>query len=443
MGESMTLATVKGSMVRVALLACLTTQVFGQVATPDDLRLHGAVKRMFDAGIGPNRSAAELQAAYNFARRIGPGDPRVTYAWALFQYRRMKRDEAMQLFSGVARQAAEPYFPAWQTHINLLLMSSKSRTKGLSEIKALAQQLTTAKAPATRIERVAMAGWVSEVLAAVKKTTAREADIKAVEATEQQVREQFDAAGISESWEAGRLATEHRFKKIKLDDKAQSEVKQQKARIKAANTINKIDKRLDDISVDSATSELGKADLNAAVREKLDEISDEFKRLERAYELLDQQARDVHTSLGEAIQDLANYKIYGTTSPRRTSRPDPPDASNRRLWRLQREAGEWQVRYGSLVDEANAVVRQAHNLAAHRNRVVQEFQRRTGQIVKQQINMSKWTSRLKDRKEKTAHGSKEAKQPRRISFRTLMSFDMNTERERLLATLKPVQNDGD
>jgi hypothetical protein len=143
----------------VLLTACISPALSQtkQLSSTQQATLHDVVSRMFEAGIGAKRSATKAQALFEQAKRISPGDSRVLYAWGLIQYRRMKRDEAMELFAKSADGSSQTYFPARKTAAWLLIGSTKNRKKGLMEIQTLAQQLATANDKQQHSERVAIA----------------------------------------------------------------------------------------------------------------------------------------------------------------------------------------------------------------------------------------------------------------------------------------------
>ena len=408
-----------------------------QLSSTEQSRLHDVVSQMFEAGIGAKRSATKAQALFEQAKRISPNDSRVIYAWGLIQHRRMKRDEAMELFAKAADGSSQTYFPARKTAIWLLIGSTKNREKGLMEIQKLAQQLADTNDEQRRSERVATARWVSEVLAAAKKTTTKATAIAEIEAVEQKIRPILDTAGLSDSWAAGRLAIENRYAAELQDDAARIAAAAKKAEADSKTTISKIEKRLKELNKDSKTSELDKTDLRAAIHETLSRIAAEFGRLERDYQFLDRQARSAQLAIDDVLKRITAHEFLGTQQ-------NIPSQANRQSGRqlalvLQQELARWQSEYWEIVGKANGVITQANSLGAYRARVVQDFERRTGEIVKKQNEMSKWTARLKQRKKKAGKkgvaSKQKPKRPKKITFRMLMPFDIKNERDSLLATI--------
>ena len=438
-------------LICVLLTMCIESAVSQtkQLSSTEQSRLHDVVSQMFEAGIGAKRSATKAQALFEQAKRISPNDSRVIYAWGLIQHRRMKRDEAMELFAKAADGSSQTYFPARKTAIWLLIGSTKNRKKGLMEIQTLAQQLADANDEQRRSERVATARWVSEILAAVKKTTTKAAAIAEIEAVEQKIRPILDTAGLSDSWAAGRLAIENRYSAELQDDAARIAAAAKKAEADSKTTISKIEKRLKELNKDSKTSELDKTDLRAAIHETLSRIAAEFGRLDRDYQFLDRKARSVRLSIDDVLKRITAFQTFGRTNPGRLGRGGAnlpqqlqQQQQNNQELLLQQELARWQGEYWSIVDQANGIVAQANNLGGYRNRVIQDFERRTGEIVKKQNEMSKWTTRLKQRKKKVRKDDVTSKQkpkrPKKITFRMLMPFDIKAERDRLLATFATV-----
>ena len=154
-------------MIRYQLLALLcfcVPQAFAQGPSKDDTKLHEAMQQMFDAGIGPKRSASKATAAYEHAKRISSNDPRVTYAWGLIQYRRMKRDEGLKLLADAAKQGPATYFPARQATVWFLLSSKRTRQRALAEAETLAQELTQSPNAENQKQRLETAEWLSCLL---------------------------------------------------------------------------------------------------------------------------------------------------------------------------------------------------------------------------------------------------------------------------------------
>lgn len=439
----------------IATMLLLLTFVDAPSAQTDDGEKLGAiVTEMFDAGIGPGRSAAKAHSAYEQARRRAPADPRIKHAWGLIQYRRMKRDEAMKLFAEAADAGAETYFPARQTAVWLLISSSKNRKRGLAEIQTLAHQLADATDEATRQSRLAIAEWISEILAAARKTATRAADVIEIESVEQKVREILDAGKLSDSWAAGRLAIENRYAAEVQDGAAQAAAAAKKAEAESKNTINRIEQRLKDITKDAKTSQLDKTDLLAALEEALTRIAAEFGRLETDYQFLDRQAQAVRLSIDDVQRRITAFENFGTTNPGGRLVPDGRGGtrSNQRVQNaqavlLQQELFKWQGEYWGIVDKANGVVTQANNLGAYRTRVIRDYERRSGEIVKKQNQMSEWSSRLKQRKGRVSKEKAIAKQKpsraKKVTFKMLMPFDIKAERDQLLASFSSKSAPGD
>ncbi|MGE5194340.1 MAG: hypothetical protein ACM3U2_17765, partial [Deltaproteobacteria bacterium] len=90
-------------------------------------------------------------------------------------------------------------------------------------------------------------------------------------------------------------------------------------------------------------------------------------------------------------------------------------------------------------------------LARQRADAIQRYETATGQLVKKNADLDKWTTRLKDEKKKLtvqkppAKGNKKAAGDKKQQFtlKTYVPLEFEVEKEHILASLRPPPKDDD
>jgi len=84
--------------------------------------------------------------------------------------------------------------------------------------------------------------------------------------------------------------------------------------------------------------------------------------------------------------------------------------------------------------ERDSVLRSAQTLMAQRANVVREYQQRAGQILQSEKEAARWSAILAKKQAKLVDQTASPRQPepRKPTFRTLLPFRIQDERDRLL-----------
>ena len=279
---------------------------------------------MFASGLGPKRSGSKALAAFKEADRLSQSDPRVTYAWGLIQYRRLQKDEAMELLTKAARQPGQTYFPARRAKVWLQLSSSRQFENGLTDAETLGEELAkTTDRPKVREET---AQWLSELLASILRTTTRKTHVEAAKATEKKVRQIIAGAGLDRAWSVGQTAVERRYLAKTQDNASNAEAAARRADANNKQEIEKLNQRLVNLKDDAGKSELNKADLKGQFDELMQRIAGEFTNLEKEYLALEQLAILKQREIDEVLRrDHCAVELFGNGSqPQSKNKPKPP-----------------------------------------------------------------------------------------------------------------------
>lgn len=391
-----------------------------------------AVERMLEQGfrIGRNQmQSAERQ--YKLARQQFPDDPRLDYAYGLVLLRQMQYDAAAEHFASASREADPPSWPAARALIWTKVLLNDSQT-ALTLATELAARVQASDPAAHAEDRLHTAHWIGELLEAVRLLS----DVAALEDWFPDLKEAIESAFDKELRDAyleGRTALTERRTELDLaidqtrSDTTQSQQKRQQEQQKQ-------------IELQIKELERNQSDLGKSAEQWKEWLRDHEKSVDRALAVLEQEYKLLQTrseSLS-ASQFLLEQEISLMRSNNNQVRGQQRVNWDREIQFREAEKFAYYTENVRVLNQADAVARQATQLIQKRQAAAQRFQAATGQLARNDQKLNRWTERLNaDRKKleipPDGKSSRLAALERRASsLRSYLDLDLNAERERAL-----------
>lgn len=398
--------------------------------------LAGHLKAAFEEGytIGPKR-LAEAQRHLDLARRAAPGDARVDYATALIYCRQSQYKPAAGLFDAVAKRDDAHSWPAWQAAIWTQLVDKQNEAglKRLGEYAAVVQKAEKAD-EVSEAQRDA-ARWIGQLIEALTQCADSQKAHDQIVAAQVQLLDTFGDELLS-AVDAGRDSIRYRDFELERAAGAADKEKERRAQDKAS----KLEKDI---------AGLGKAKEDAAKsaeewKEWLDDIlakSDkQLELLERDYTFLDERVQSLSQLISQVGQQISVLQLGMSNINVIAANPFGSQNAQFQLQQRQNQMLAYQIDYNTTVGRLQAVAQQGAQAMRERADAVKRYETATGQLVKKNSNLDKWTSRLKNEKQKLTlqkPGDKAKKAPtdkKQPTLKTYLPFDFDIEKERVLAS---------
>jgi hypothetical protein len=207
-----------------------------------------------------------------------------------------------------------------------------------------------------------------------------------------------------------------------------------------------LDKTIEEAGRARENNEKDKAEWKRWLDDELAHYDKTLGRLERDYKFLDQRLLSLTNSINFVARELSAMGL----APGGTDLPNGyalglQDAQQKYLER-QNQYQSYQMDYNSTLERTSDVARAGAHAAKQRAIAIAEYEKETGQLVKKSAGLEKWSIRLKDEKLKltvnkaAVKGNKAGtidKKAAHPTFKTILPFDLEGERDRLLASFSP------
>jgi hypothetical protein len=417
-------------------------------------KLAGHLKSAFDEGlvIGP-KHLQEAQKHLGLARQAAPGDPRVDYAQGLVLLRQSQMKPAIAQFDAALKLDGGRYWPAWQAAIWGRLVD-KQYEEALTRLDEYAALVQAAEEPdeISEAQREA-ARWVGRLIEALSRCADSRKLHDLLAAHMVQLLDTFGDE-LSEEVDAGREAIRER--EFALDQAAgtarQVADKEKERRRKDRST--KIDKDIAGLGQEKQDAKKSAEEWKEWLDDTLKKADKQLGLLERDYKYLEQRAQSLNQSMTLLGQEITTLNLGISSMNIRTANAFAAQNAQFQLQQRQNQMFGYQLDYNATVGRMSDVAQQGNLLAQQRAGAIRSYETATGQLVKKNADLDKWTARLKDEKQKLTvqdpaanpKGNKKAAADRKQPF-TLKSYlplEFEVEKEHILASLKPPpKDDGD
>jgi tetratricopeptide (TPR) repeat protein len=402
------------------------------------------IERAFEEGfvVGPRR-LQEAQEHLAQARRLASEDPRVDFALGLVLVRQGQVKQAIVPFEA-AIEIDESYWPAWQAAIWTLL-AEKRYEAGLRRLVNFATVVRASEKPdeVSEVQRDA-ARWIGKVIVSLSCTDDSKRLDELVAANARDVLKALGEELWDELAEGRDSITARDVAPGQAGRAGQSTDKHQQARTE--RNAARLEKDIEEAGKASENIEKDKQEWKRWLDDELAHYDKMLGNLERDFKFLDERALSLTQSMNFAAQELsAMGQALGTIDLRNTNALGMQAAQEEYLQR-QNQYRSYQTDYNTTVGRMSEVVRAGAQAVEQRAGVIAEYEKETGDLVKKTAGLEKWSSRLKNQKQKlavnpsvtrgnrTRTGEKKAPPP---TFKIIMPFDAQGERERLLASFGP------
>lgn len=395
------------------------------------------LKEAFDDGfvIGPKRlqEAAKLLVQ---ARKLAPDEPRVDYAHGLVLLKQSQNKPAVVQFEAAIKHDGGPFWPAWKAAIWSHFVE-KQYEPGLKRLVEFARHVREAAPGEPTAAQRDAAHWIGQILEAL--TIIPDAKKHKGSIAEHQAQT-LDALGdsLSLAVEEGRELLRARAVELGIAAAASRDTAEQIDKRRKQDQSDKLDKDLE--GVDKAKEEAAKSkdDWKKWLDDALPQFDKQLGQLDKDYLALQQRGAALEQQYIQAGTRLtainANLSLL---NPRNT---DPITLGNLREQALvmQNQMLAYQVEYNLNLERVSNLAQRAAGVADQRATAIGRYEQATGDLLKKNSDLDKWSTRLKDKKQKlTAKPGKGSKKDvdKKLpaSMKTLMPLDLERERDEVLA----------
>lgn len=433
------------------VVACLVVsaagadpKINGNAAPPpstDDPAIVEHFKRAFAEGfvVGPKR-LQEAQKHLTQARRLAPRDPRLDYALGLILVRQSQLKQAIDQFQA-AIENDESYWPAWQAAVWTQL-AEKRYEPGLRQLVAFAAIVRASEKPddVSEAQRDA-ARWIGQVIVALSNSDETRRLDKLLAASANEILKAL-GEGLWGALEEGRdsiaardLALGPAGKVVQSTDKYQQARQERQAAL--------LDKTLEGAGNAKENLDKDKQEWKRWIDDELAHYDKLLNGLERDFKFLDEQVLSLTQSMNRVVQELSTMQLVVSTIDSRNANALGMENAQQQYLERQKQYLSYQTEYNSTAARMSEVVRTGSQAVEKRAGAIAEYEKSTGDLVKKNASLDKWSTRLKDQKQKLAvnkpvgkgnkTGARDQKAPP-PTFKTFLPFDPQRERDRLLAS---------
>lgn len=375
--------------------------------------------------VGASHAAAS-SALLDKARGAARGDPRVLYAAGLIHFKQLKLKEAASEFERAAKVSGEPYWPAWQAWTWCAFRDRKQQ-EGLDRLEQLVKQLAGHSNEETVRDTV---HWTGQVLGAVQRTETDAASQSELIEFETRVRELLSDS-LEETLDEGLVSLNEI--EDRLREESDAEVNLAKNRhTRAANAERaKLDANLNKASQKAQQANRSAEEWKTWLDGEVARFDKQLKSLEKDYNFLVQRKASLEQSIslvGREITALEANRNPMSDPLAQSSLNQAIGQRRAQMLNYENDHSATSLRILQAATAGKAVVVQ--KLAS-----IQQYEKATGSIADAKAKADKWSDRLQARKSriKPLRGMTPARPA--ITFVSLVPFDLDASRERLLKDL--------
>jgi hypothetical protein len=411
--------------------------------------LAGHLKGAFEEGfvIGP-RHLQEAVKHLNLARRTAPGDPRVDYAHGLVLLKQSQTKPAVAQFEAALKQDEGRYWPAWQAAIWGHIVDKQYET-GLKKLDEYAAVVQAAEKPdeISEAQREA-ARWIGQLIEALSRCADSKRIHDLLAAHQVQLLETFGDE-LSESVEAGRESIRDREFTLEQAAGTARQIADKEKERRKQDKSSKIDKDLEGLGKAKDDARKSAEEWKEWLDDTLAKADKQLGLLERDYKFLEQRAQSLMQSITLVGREITVLNLGISTMNPRTTDPFTAQNVQFQLQQRQNQMFGYQLDYNATVGRMSDVAQQGNALAQQRSEAIERYEKETGQLVKKNADLAKWTARLKDEKQKltvqkpAAKGGKKAAGDKKQAFtlKNYLPLEFDVEKERVLTSLAPPPKD--
>lgn len=385
---------------------------------------------------GPKHLQA-AQKKFDSARLLAPADPRIGYAWGLVLLRHNQSKQAIAQFETAVGRTGVRYWPAWQALIGTQL-AEKQYEKGLARLEEFAELVRGdgQSAEPTDGQRDA-ARWMGQVLAALDKTTTVVKTRDLFEASEDRLRETLGSE-LGADFNVGQEMMASRHAAL-LEERGLAAEKKQTRRRESQK--NKLGSDLKDLEKQKESTTKSVEEWKKWLDDKLTDVDKQIGRLEKDYQRLQDRCQSLEQSMLLLTRELTSLELQINSNPanQQGAITQRRMIAQQLLMQRQNQMLAYESEYNASIVQMAQTAQMGQNVMQERAGVVQKYEKATGDLVKKNADIEKWSTRVADRKKKLdaqpvgkAKAARVRPDQKTVSFRTLTLLDLELEKARLL-----------
>ncbi|HVW00325.1 MAG TPA: hypothetical protein VHB77_08295 [Planctomycetaceae bacterium] len=400
--------------------------------------LSGHVAEMLNEGFthGPNalRTAQREHAA---ARRLSPDDPLVEYAFGLVQSRQLHNQAALTQFKLAVERGTKPFWPAWEALI-WADCCEKRYSDGLGQLVKFAELVQKNDGDGTG-ERHHEANWIGQVLEGLDETLDTDRDRTELATAEEKILATLDAE-LRASVDQGRAIVREKYRLLsqQASDVVEQRSKQDVAAGKEKAT--QIDSKVEEIGKEREANVRTREQWATWIEEQIPPIEKQLTQLERDYLYLDRRLGSLSQSIALANQELLMLETRAIATNQNPNLGGIVTPLQLTIQNRKAAVFGYQLDYNATAARMASTVEQAGALLKRRALAVEQYETATGQLMKKNNQLERWSIRLGEKKKKLQHQvpAKDLQEnfERNLgAFRTYVELDLEAERVRILNLL--------
>lgn len=409
-----------------------------------------SVCEILEVGFESGReSLPKAKALYEAAVKGDESSAELAYAYGLVLLKHFKSKEATAQFRLAAEHPGGPFWPAWQALI-YSHFAAKETTAGYERLFDFAKRLQSASPEVPLDDQKRLVRWIGQLVGALDalaespkvQETVRKQEVRLLELIAEPLQASFDE-GRHEAADVALLM------EVELDEARRQQ--QEKNERDRAERQSKVESGTEAAKKKAELVKKSATDWQRWLDDQLKQNDRLLARLEKEYGLLERLAQEILETQDQIDVQLNLLRLGGTGTPppniRRSSRI-PFGQIEQQFDRLRNQKIQLQLELDRISQESRVISQNAAVVLNQRQAAIQQYQLKTGQLVKEEAALQKWQDRLaKDSaKLKSPASDKGGTVTRTLtkakSLRTYLDFDLDDERRRLLEQLSsPEPND--
>lgn len=404
----------------------------------DDARYLQHLRKMLDEGTQVGKS--HLQAAqrqFEAAQRLrGESDPRLQYGYGLVLLRQFQFPAAAEQFAAAAKHPNTPFLPAWRALVWSSL-NAKQQDEALKRLADFARFLNDAPAEvADKAAKGDAALWIGQVVEALRKTADSPAQVETIAKLDLLLQDLLGDDLLTE-YEQGQWFVQGRYAQLSQDlERLRRQTANQQQVGKQAQQ-ERI--ALDREGVQQKKETLARTadDWKKWLDEQTADFDKQLGQLEKDYNHLDGRAKSLAQSSLLAAREITLLRLRTNIGQKSSPRQL---ALDQLIGQRELQIVRYQTDQTANTQQMNLIRQKALQVLDQRAAAVRRYELATGQIVKQNESLKKWNDRLKKEAQRVAESpvGKSTKlstlESRLRAFGTYVELDLETEKERLLAS---------
>jgi hypothetical protein len=406
-----------------------------------------SIRAVLDDGFG--RGQRGLQDARSHAQSADRGegtDPRVPYAYGIVLLKHLKYRDALEQFEFAAAAGNGAYLPASKARIRTRFQL-KQYDAGLKDAEELARRLRYRSFPWSDSKSRSGAHWLGRVIGYFALPKVKLVNSKTLSSREAVLRKLL-GEDLQQAFDGGRTSIEQEYEEQQASLNLEGAALAAKRKDKLKQEADKIESRRQLVKDQAKTVNLTAKEWKNWLDEQLELTNKQLAVLKKDYGVLDAATNAISRQITEVQFEMRRLSMQAQFAFRQRRRLREDDRHNCRYeylyQQLDNQLEKYHLQRLTLFRRSQGVLAQARSVVAKRSEAQQRYQNATGQLLKKDKTLQKWSAVLKQAKEKqaalAAKGSPHARALARrlVAISTYLPLDPQAQKQLLLEEIDPV-----